>query len=111
MESNYSFTEKEDLEWMDMPYERPEDFAVLRDYFTEYCTKRFDKLKRLFCDSLGIPFVSSDEIEVEKPVEVIIPARPEKKYTTVKFADKCIQRLAESVGEDLIKLSLRCRQK
>jgi len=62
-------------------------------------------LKRLFCDSLGIPYVSSEEIEEETPAQVIIPAKSEKKYTPVNFADKCIQRLADSVGEDLIKLS------
>lgn len=105
VEKKYSFTEEEDLEWMDMPYEKHEDFAVLRDYYTDYCTKRFEKLKHLFCDSLGIPYVSSDDIEEEKAVEVIVSAKPEKKTTTVKFADKCIQRLAEAVGEDLIKLS------
>ena len=83
----------------------PEDFDVLRDYYTDYCTKRFEKLKRLFCDSLGIPYVSSEEIEEETPARVIIPAKPEKKFIPVKFADKCVQRLADSVGEDLIKLS------
>lgn len=105
VESKYSFTEEEDLEWMDMPYEKPEDFAVLRDYYTDYCTKRFEKLKHLFCDSLGIAYVSSEEIEEEKPTEIVISAKPEKKFTTVKFADKCVQRLAEAAGEDLIKLS------
>ncbi len=105
VESKYSFTEKEDLEWMDMPYEKPEDFAVLRDYYSDYCTKRFEKLKHLFCDSLGIAYVSSEEIEEEKTTEIVIPAKPEKKYMTVKFADKCVQRLAETAGEDLIKLS------
>lgn len=105
VEKKYSFTEEEDLEWMDMPYEKPDDFAILRDYYTEYCTKRFEKLKHLFCDSLGIPYVSSEEIEEERPAEVIISAKPEKKYVTVKFADKCVQKLAENVGEDLIKLS------
>lgn len=87
------------------PYEKPEDFSVLRDYYFDYCTRRFEKLKHLFCDSLGIPHVSSDEIEEEKPAEVIISAKPEMKPVTVKFADKCVQRLAESIGEDLIKLS------
>lgn len=116
VESKYSFTEEEDLEWMDMPYEKVDDFAVLKEYYTDYCTKRFEKLKQLFCDSLGIPYVSTDELEEEKPVEVIIPVKPEKKkkFTTVKFADKCVQKIAESIGEDLIKLtrgSFRTRSK
>ena len=107
VESKYSFTEEDDLEWMDMPYERPDDFSVLKEYYTDYCTKRFEKLKHLFCESLGIPYVSSEEIEDEKPAEIIVPAKPEKekKFTTVKFADKCIRRIAADVGEDLIKLS------
>lgn len=105
VETKYSFTEQDDLDWMDMPYEKPEDFAVLREYYTDYCTKRFEKLKVLFCDSLGIPYVASDEITEEKPIEIVVPAKTEKKFTPVKFADKCIQRLADSVGEDLIRLS------
>ncbi len=108
VERKYSFTEKEDLEWMDMPYEKAEDFAVLKEYYTEYCTKRFDKLKHMFCESLGIPFVSSEETIDEKMNGLIIvptkEERPEKKYST-RFSDKCIKKLADYVGEDLIKLS------
>ena len=106
VESKYSFTEEGDLEWMDMPYEKPEDFAVLREYYTDYCTKRFEKMKHLFCESLGIPFVSVEDIE-ETPLEIVVSAKEdkEKKYTTVKFADKCVHRLATAIGEDLIKLS------
>ena len=104
VEKKYSFTEEEDLEWMDVPYDRP-NFGVLKDNYTEYCTKRFEKMKHLFCDSLGIPYVSADEIEDGKAGEIIVPANPEKKFTTVKFGDKCVQRLAENIGEDLIKLS------
>lgn len=56
MENKYSFTEAEDLEWMDMPYEQLEDFDVLKEYYTDYCTKRFEKMKYLFCESLGIEY-------------------------------------------------------
>lgn len=56
VETKYSFTEEEDLDWMDMPYEKPEDFAVLKEYYTDYCTKRFAKIKHLFCDALGITY-------------------------------------------------------
>lgn len=107
VESKYSFTEEEDLEWMDMPYEKPEDFAVLREYYSDYCSKRYEKMKRLFCDSLGIPYVSSEEIEEEHSNKMVIPPKSDdgEKYSTIKFADKCVLRLAASVGEDLIKLS------
>ena len=74
---------------------------------TAYCTKRFDKLKHLFCESLGIPLVSSeDTIDEKSNGLIIVPTKaekPEKKYST-RFSDKCIKRLADIVGEDLIKL-------
>ena len=41
VENKYSFTDADDLEWMDMPYEQPEDVDVLKEYYTDYCTKRF----------------------------------------------------------------------
>lgn len=103
VESKYSFTEQDDLEWMDMPYEKPEDFDVLKEYYFDYCTKRFKKLKHLFCDSLSIPFVSSEEIEEEKAEEMVIPIKQKKQRTTVKIDDKYVQRLVENAGEDLIK--------
>ncbi len=59
VESKYSFTEEADLEWMDMPYTE-NDFPVLKEYYTDYCTRRFDKIKHLLCNSLGIAY---EEIE------------------------------------------------
>ena len=92
VESKYSFTESDDLEWMDMPYEKPEDFAVLREYYTDYCAKRFDKLKHLLCDSLEIKY---EEIE---------PQETEVVQKQVRFADKCIVRLAKVLNTDLVKV-------
>ena len=64
VETKYSFTEEEDLDWMDMPYEKPEDFAVLKEYYTDYCTKRFAKIKHLFCDALGITYEEIEEFKI-----------------------------------------------
>lgn len=103
VEAKYSFTEEEDLDWMDMSYEKLEDFAVLKEYYTDYCTKRFGKIKHLFCDALGITY---EEIE-ESQEEVITVVSPEVKTTEnkkVKFADKCVVRLAQEVGSELIKM-------
>ncbi|MCB6314177.1 hypothetical protein, partial [Gordonibacter pamelaeae] len=41
IETKYSFTEEEDLEWMDMPYEK-DDFSVLKEYYSKYCVERFE---------------------------------------------------------------------
>ncbi len=100
IENKYSFTEADDLEWMDMPYES-QDFAVLREYYVDYCVKRFNKLKHLFCDSLGIEY---EVVEQEEVVEkVIIPKKVDTSNKKVRFADKCILRLAQSIDEELIK--------
>ena len=103
VESKYSFTEAEDLEWMDMPYEKAEDFTVLKEYYTEYCTKRFDKMKHLFCDSLGITY---EEIDTsEKIVEtIIIPKQLDTQKRQIKFADKCVLRLAQKLDKELVKV-------
>lgn len=105
VEAKYSFTEEEDLDWMDMPYDAPQDFAVLKEYYVDYCSKRFEKLKRLLCESLGIAYVSSSEVEDEQPTEVVVSPNSDTKRRPTKFADRCILRIAEDAGEDLIKLT------
>lgn len=103
VENKYSFTEAEDLEWMDMPYEAT-DFEVLKEYYTEYCTKRFDKIKHLFCESLGIEYEKvEDEPEIVQKV-VVAKKSEENIGKQVRFADKCILRLAKTLGTDLTKI-------
>lgn len=106
VENKYSFTKEEDLEWMDMPYDKPEDFIVLKDYYTDFCTKRFEKLKHLFCDALGIEYVADADVESETVQEVVTPSAPS--VSNIKpsdFLERCVQRLADHLGEDLIKLN------
>lgn len=103
VETKYSFTEEEDLDWMDMPYEKPEDFAVLKEYYTDYCTKRFSKIKHLFCDALGITYEEVEEVQ-EEVITVVSPKVKPVESKKVKFADKCVVRLAQEVGDELIKM-------
>lgn len=103
VETKYSFTEEEDLDWMDMPYEKPEDFAVLKEYYTDYCTKRFSKIKHLFCDALGITYEEAEEVH-EEVITVVSPKVKPVESKKVKFADKCVVRLAQEVGDELIKM-------
>nr|DAZ45299.1 MAG TPA: Protein of unknown function DUF262 [Caudoviricetes sp.] len=103
VETKYSFTEEEDLDWMDMPYEKPEDFAVLKEYYTDYCTKRFSKIKHLFCDALGITYEEVEEVQ-EEVITVVSPKVKPVESKKVKFADKCVVRLAQEVGNELIKM-------
>lgn len=103
VETKYSFTEEEDLDWMDMPYEKPEDFAVLKEYYTDYCTKRFAKIKHLFCDALGITYEEVEEAQ-EEVITVVSPKAKSTESKKVKFADKCVVRLVQEVGSELIKM-------
>lgn len=103
VETKYSFTEEEDLDWMDMPYEKPEDFAVLKEYYTDYCTKRFSKIKHLFCAALGITYEEVEEVQ-EEVSTVVSPKVKPVESKKVKFADKCAVRLAQEVGNELIKM-------
>lgn len=106
VESKYSFTESDDLEWMDMPYEKPEDFAVLREYYTDYCAKRFDKLKHLLCDSLEIKYEEIEPQETEVVQKVVVAKKSDDKPSKqVRFADKCIVRLAKVLNTDLVKVT------
>ena len=105
VEYKYSFTEEDDLEWMDMPYEQPEDFVVLKEYYADYCTKRFDKMKHLFCESMGIGY---DCMEEDNEPGVVIPEIQEKqelkeKKKRNKFSDKCVGRLVEYLHCELVK--------
>lgn len=103
IESKYSFTDADDLEWMDIPYDKPEDFAVLKEYYTEYCTKRFDKMKHLFCNSLGIIYENVEHLE--KNVEsIIIPKQIGNQEKPTRFTDKCVLRLARELDKELVKV-------
>lgn len=104
IQCKYSFTEEEDLEWMDIPYEKVEDFGVLKDYYTDYCTKRFDKLKRLLCESLEIEYEKVD-MQTDVVREVILPKKEDNNtINRLKFLDKCALKLAQSMKNELVKI-------
>lgn len=102
VESKYSFTEEADLEWMDMPYTE-NDFPVLKEYYTDYCTRRFDKIKHLLCNSLGIAYEEIEDTSQEITKKVITPvSEPKQQSKKVNFADKCVLRLAKSLDSELV---------
>jgi len=104
VESKYSFTEEADLEWMDMPYTE-NDFPVLKEYYTDYCTRRFDKIKHLLCNSLGIAYEEIEDTSQEITKKVITPvSEPKQQSKKVNFADKCVLRLAKSLDSELVKV-------
>lgn len=53
VEEKYSFTCKEDLEWMDMPFQDG-DYEQLKEYYLDFLTKRYNILKEKFYISMKI---------------------------------------------------------
>lgn len=109
IEDKYSFTEEEDLEWMDLPYESKEDFEVLKDYYEKFCTSRFEKMKKRICQSLGIRYEKINEedlIQQERKVRFnkdSIPTISDSKRTPAVFRMECISKVSDKLKLDLFK--------
>lgn len=103
IETKYSFTEKDDLDWMDMPYEKPDDFTTLKENYTNYCVKRFDKIKKLFCDALGIRYEGLEGLHEELVIAQSCDTK-QLDSSNVKITDKSVLRLTKKVGCELIRV-------
>lgn len=105
VERKYSFTTKDDLEWMDMPYDGANDFDELKQFYTDFCTNRFATMKKLFCESMGIDYESmvgsKDEIEV---VQVVTTTTTSSQAKTMQFTSDCISKVEDMIGTPLVKL-------
>lgn len=53
IETKYTFTKREDLDWMEESYQTEADFVTLRNNYENFCKKRFDVIKKKFLISLG----------------------------------------------------------
>lgn len=102
IEKKYSFTDCEDLEWMDIPYNKIEDFEVLKEYYTDYCTRRFDKLKYLLFDSLGIKYT---QIDMKEEITGLVKLKEENNNLNkqIKLANKCTLKLIDLTKGKFIK--------
>ena len=104
VEQKYSFTTREDLEWMDIPYDTAEDFDVLKQFFTEFCTARFETLKKLFCQSMGIDYDA-----MQAPLEETIPTAithnngvpAATTASTKNYVAECVNRAEKHLGTKL----------
>lgn len=63
VESKYSFTNKDDLDFMDLPYSF-QDYDVLLTYFKEFLKKRNSILKVKFLKSLGYTVSSNTKVNI-----------------------------------------------
>lgn len=108
VERKFSFTTSDDLEWMDMPYEKAADFDLLKQSYTDFCTSRFAVLKKLFCESLKIDYdsmiSSKEDAELADTASESPTSSTPSHAATMKFTAECIKRVEESIGETLHKL-------
>lgn len=106
IENKYSFTEEEDLEWMELPYERQEDYEVLKDYYEKFCTSRFENMKKRICLSLGIEYTKLNDEETllqeqkskSNNKKIVIP---DSKRTSKIFKMECVSKVSEKLKVDL----------
>lgn len=102
VETKYSFTEREDLEWMDMLYEKPEDYALLKECYTDFCTARFEKMKKLICEALDIEYIKTttqqNVSESANSDESIVLVQPE-----LTFPERCVKRFVEETNTSLVR--------
>ena len=103
IERKYSFTTRDDLEWMDMSYERPEDFDVLRQFYVEFCTKRFAMMKKLFCNSMRIDYNAMNAAPEEEQLRMELDRLSSVQKSSGLY-DDCIRRVESMLDSVLIKV-------
>ncbi len=69
IEDKYSFTKREDLEFMDLDYHK-DDFDALKKNYFEYLDNRNRTVKNKFLTSLGFP--NEDDGEINKNAEIVV---------------------------------------
>lgn len=98
IERKYSFTTKDDLEWMDRLYEGSDDFEALQISFIDFCNSRFEKIKRLFCESMGIDFIAINAPEeLVGEDDITEEHTPDVKNATLEYVKKFEERTGKSL--------------
>ena len=103
IERKYSFTTSDDLEWMDMPYQGTEDFEYLRKEYTNFCVNRFAKIKKLFCESMGIDYRAMNAALEDEQTSLDLDDLSADTPPT-NFYDICLSRIQDMIQAPLIKV-------
>lgn len=104
VERKYSFTTRDDLEWMDMPYDGSEDFDELKEFYFDFCNSRFAILKKLFCESMGIDYEAMNA-QTEEQVEVPEQTSAQPVSRSNNFVTECVERVNSKLNLNLQKVS------
>jgi hypothetical protein len=104
IENKYSFTSQEDLDWMDMPYDGPNDFSFLKDEYTKYLRNRFETMKKMFCESLKIEMVDIDTQEFEESKQEDHVLTPDILNMKRDLPSPFLKHFVEVTGKQLLRI-------
>ena len=100
IESKYSFTKAEDLEFMDLPY-NDSDFDALKEYYLEFIKSRNKIIKEKFLTALG--FTTTNTIKTNEVEEHQLQYELDEKYLRVtKIGKLVVQSIKKLVNENLL---------
>ena len=103
VERKYSFTTRNDLEWMDMDYTGSDDFDALKEFYEDFCISRFDVLKRLFCESMGIDYDAMISVS-DEPVKPIVDSRSDTAPRANDYVSACVSKVEANADIHLQKV-------
>ncbi len=103
VENKYSFTTKNDLEWMDMDYADADDFSALKEFYEDFCIRRFEVLKQLFCKSMGLDYDAMISATDEQ-VKSIADSGADSGQSVNDYVSKCIEKVEVIAGTHLQKI-------
>lgn len=103
VERKYSFTTRNDLEWMDMDYTGSDNFDALKEFYEDFCISRFDVLKRLFCESMGIDYDAMISVS-DEPVKPIVDSRSDTAPRANDYVSACVSKVEANADIHLQKV-------
>lgn len=103
VEKKFSFTTYEDLEWMDMEYQNKKDYDDLKDFYFDFCKRRFAKLKKYFCESMGIDYEAMNAVDDESLILVNSDNSNNENSQSNNYIEYCIKHVETITGQKLEK--------
>lgn len=88
IEKKYSFTKESDLDWLNCSYDTVESFSILKANYFDFCGKRFELLKKMFCESLGV-----DNVVIDRNPQEIISSIAESNAPTMRETSRTSNRI------------------
>lgn len=93
IESKYSFTTKDELEFMDLPYSN-KDYEILLEYYNEFLKHRNEILKKKFLQSLGFSGTIETQTKKEQVIDIKIEDFNDQFFRVTKIGKLVVQTIS-----------------